>query len=130
MTKIILNCHPAERAGAFTQVAIMSDGPVPGRIVDIADAADAARALAAYAAEVKATGAGARVFMTLARGERAPRGFRGQRAWLDVNLDAEPAATAPAPAPKIELTEIGEQYVVPGCERVITARGSQLGLWE
>ena len=32
-------------------------------------------------------------------------------------------------SPTIELTAIGEQYVIPGAERVETRPGKQLGLW-
>lgn len=42
-------------------------------------------------------------------------------------------AKRPRAKPAIELTPIGEQYVVPGCERRETARGqapTQLTLWD
>lgn len=35
-----------------------------------------------------------------------------------------------APRPSVELTEQGEQYVMPGCERRPTAKVRQLGLWD
>lgn len=31
---------------------------------------------------------------------------------------------------RVELTSIGEQYVIPGCERKIEKPGVQLGLWD
>jgi hypothetical protein len=42
-------------------------------------------------------------------------------------------AKRPPAKPTIDLTPIGEQYVVPGCERRETARGlapTQLTLWD
>jgi len=40
------------------------------------------------------------------------------------------AEQAAKQAAKTELTETGEQYVMPGCERHVTTPGVQLGLWE
>lgn len=34
------------------------------------------------------------------------------------------------PRPKTELTPIGEQYVIPGCEKHARPKGAQLKLWE
>lgn len=40
-------------------------------------------------------------------------------------------ARAPdAPAARTELTAVGEQHVLPGCERVVRQSGKQLGLWD
>lgn len=42
----------------------------------------------------------------------------------------EPAQDA-QPQPRVELTEIGEQYVIPGCERRYEpGKPKQIGLWE
>lgn len=40
------------------------------------------------------------------------------------------AVTAAEIASKTELTAIGEQYVMPGCEKRIEKKGEQLALWD
>lgn len=87
MPTLILNSYSAERNGAFLSIAITAEGPLPKRTVEIKRTADAVTALDAYKAELAALGKPAVASMRLARGERAPAGFRKlSKEFHEVNL--------------------------------------------
>lgn len=86
MAKLILRTYSAERVGSFVQIEITGDSPFPRREIEVKTAADCQNALEAYAEEARATGLGLHVSMMLARGERAPRGFKALPGDLNVNL--------------------------------------------
>lgn len=81
MTKIILKTAKAEtsRDGmgfSMMLTALMGEGPIPARTVEVKNAAEAATAFDGLCTEAAAAGGGMLVSMALARGERAPPGFR------------------------------------------------------
>lgn len=89
MTKIILKTYPAMRENDAVQVVITAEGPFPSRTVEISKTSEAEAAFDAYCAEVEATGQGAAVAMSVARFEKAPRGFsqlRGAKNFHHVNV--------------------------------------------
>src|SRR5262249_44017703 len=90
MAKLILQSYPAERNGVFLSIVFTSrdKDPLPPKTVEITRVADAEAALNAYVAEVTATGKPAAVSMRMARGDRAPPGFKKLKAahhYVEVN---------------------------------------------
>lgn len=79
MAKLVLSVNRAEKAEWSPDVvSIIFDGKThfPPEAVEIKTAADAEKALNEYTEKAKQSGLGLAVFASLARGERAPRGFK------------------------------------------------------
>lgn len=79
-----LTAYPAERDGPFVSIFISRD-PIATRTVTARTTAEALAALDAFAADLPKD-RGARASARLARGERAPSGWRKADTWRDVNL--------------------------------------------
>jgi hypothetical protein len=90
MATLILSTYRAKNAGGFIQISFELGGTRPpvlaGRRVEFAKTAEALALLDAYAEEAAATGEGALVSASLARGCRAPSGFRQAKLERYVNL--------------------------------------------
>jgi hypothetical protein len=80
MAPLTLSSNKAEHDSGGQTIGIHYDGgrtsPLPPERQEIRTAADAQAAFEAYAGKVKATGKPANVSAILARGDRAPSGFR------------------------------------------------------
>jgi hypothetical protein len=80
MATLRLSSNKAERDPGGQSTGIHYDGgrtaPLPPEAAEIRTAADAQAAFSAYADKVRATGKQAYVSASLARGDRAPSGFR------------------------------------------------------
>lgn len=101
MAKIIFRAWEAscEFAGFTTvHLDIGGTGPFAGlsKTVECKNCAEIEKELAIYAAAIEAhaisIGKGARCFPSLARGERAPNGFKARQWDRDVNIKRERAA--------------------------------------
>jgi hypothetical protein len=90
MATLTLASNKAERDSGGQTIGIHYDGgrtsPLPPERQEIRTAADAQAAFSAYAEKVRATGKPACVSATLARGHRAPSGFRKLKLTQFVNV--------------------------------------------
>jgi hypothetical protein len=89
-TRIILSAYPAQREGQFVQISLMlgGDNPFPRQILDVDGLKGCEAAFNGYVEQIKALGKGASVGVSLARGHRAPPGFKKRRWEAFVNLEA------------------------------------------
>ena len=88
-TQIRLSCWPSELVNGFVQSVITFDdanNPLPTRTVTAEGLEGCKHAFRAYVAEVKATGKGATVFASIAKGAKTPPGFKKVRWQAEVNL--------------------------------------------
>lgn len=85
MTTITLRTYKAESSNGFVAVSIMSGSPFPARQVEVRNTAEAAAELAKYKAEAEATGVSMVASIGLARGQRAPNGFKKLPVWTHIN---------------------------------------------
>lgn len=82
MARLILNAYAAECKGGFISMALCigGDPAFPSRSVEVQNVADCVAAFEAYKADATASGLKLALSMLIARGDRAPRGFKTLRA--------------------------------------------------
>lgn len=71
-----------------------------------------------------------KAYTVFSKASRDGAQFRTMEDALDFIIYPPEETPKPPAEPRVELTEAGEQLVVPGCERQIRRTGQQLNLWD